>query len=107
MEMDDRIGVAVTRRLMNDVNRFPVEIEGKNSEKAIRGRSTPKISKTLWQWLWCAHNVAADTSKLILLHGDERSTFSPSRIAFRMRRVFGRNHDVANAGISYGSQGCC
>jgi hypothetical protein len=84
---------------MNDVNRFPVQVERKNLRECYAGPVDAELNKALWQWGRCAHNVAADTLKRILLHGDESTVPPPSRIAIGMRQVLRRNHNVANRGV--------
>src|SRR5215467_3522198 len=96
MEVHECIRVAVTRLLVNDVDGFAVEVEGQDFREGGARAVDAELEETRRQRWWCAHDIPANPLERVFVHCDKRTEPPPPRVAFRMRSVSWRNHDIAN-----------
>src|ERR1700730_8444519 len=96
MKMHDRVRIAVAWFLMNDVDRFSVEVECQHLRECDTRTVDSQFDEPSGRWRRCPHSVSAETSERILMHGDERAATSPACVALGVSQVLRRNYDTPN-----------
>src|SRR5437660_8227968 len=80
MKMNDRVRVAVTWFLMNNVDRLPVNVEGQGLGECNAGTVDCEFGEPSRQRCGRTHYVAPYSLQRILMHGHERAAWPHSCI---------------------------